>query len=52
MIRIGLTHDMPTYPEISIGRQFFSVRFLMPDIEKRPIQYAENLSFCVAYCNL
>lgn len=52
MIRIGLTQNSPTYPEISIGRHFFSVRFYIPEIEKRPIQFAENLSFWVAYCNL
>jgi cell division protein ZapD len=51
MIRIGLPYDIPTYPEISIGRHFFSVRFFIPEIEKRPIQYTENLSFWVAYCN-
>ncbi len=52
MIRIGLPLDIPTYPEISIGRHFFSVRFFFPEIEKRPVQYTENLVFIVAYCNL
>jgi len=52
MIRIGLNHDIPAYPEISIGRHFFSVRFHTPCIEKRPAQFPENLSFLVGYCNL
>jgi cell division protein ZapD len=50
MIRIGISKDLPTYPEISIGRHFFSVRFYSPHIEKRPTQYTENLNFWVAYC--
>jgi cell division protein ZapD len=52
MIRIGLGHDIAAYPEVSIGRHFFSVRFFFPHIEKRPSQYTENLPFSVAYCNL
>lgn len=51
MIRISITRDIPAYPEISVGRHFLSVRFFMPDIEKRPSQYTENLSFWLAYCN-
>ncbi|TAK79234.1 MAG: cell division protein ZapD [Gammaproteobacteria bacterium] len=51
MIRIGLAPNLPTYPEISIGRHFFSVRYFIPDIERRAVQYTENLSFWVAYCN-
>ena len=50
MIRIGIERDLPTYPEVSIGRHFISVRFLIPNIEKRPVQYTENLNFTVAYC--
>lgn len=51
MIRIGIEPNLPTYPEISIGRHFLSVRFFIPDILKRPTQYTENLSFWIAYCN-
>ncbi|RDI41790.1 cell division protein ZapD [Aquicella lusitana] len=51
MVRIGITHDIPAYPEISIGRHFLSVRFFIPEIEIRPTQYTENLPFWVAYCN-
>jgi cell division protein ZapD len=52
MIRIGIAHDLPAYPEVSIGRHFFSVRFFTPHIEKRPSQFTENLPFWVAYCNV
>lgn len=51
MIRIGITQNITAYPEISIGRHFLSVRFYLPDIEKRPVQYTENLPFWIAYCN-
>jgi len=51
MIRISIARHIAAYPEISIGRHFFSVRFYFPHIEKRPTQYTENLSFEVAYCN-
>lgn len=52
LIRIGLKRNIPSYPEISIGRHFLSVRFFVPDIEKRPVQFGENLPFWIAYCNL
>lgn len=51
MIRIGISHNIPAYPEISVGRHFLSARFFSPDIEKRPAQYTENLTFWLAYCN-
>lgn len=50
MIRIGIASDLNAYPEVSIGKHFFSVRFFTPHIEKRPIQFADNLDFWVAYC--
>lgn len=51
MIRIGIDRDIAAYPEVSVGRHFFSVRFFSPDILRRPAQYSENLAFWVAYCN-
>jgi cell division protein ZapD len=51
MVRIGIPKQTPAYPEVSLGRHFFSVRFFFPYIEKRPIQYDQNLHFTVAYCN-
>lgn len=51
MIRIGMPVDVPAYPEVSVGRHFMSVRFYFPDIEKRPMQYSENLTFLITYCN-
>lgn len=51
MIRIGIPPSVSAYPEISIGRHFLSVRFYFPNIDKRPAQFTENLSFWIAYCN-
>lgn len=51
MLRISLERNLSAFPEISVGRHFLSVRFFVPDIEKRPIQYTENLDFLLEYCN-
>jgi cell division protein ZapD len=51
MIRIGIDRHLATYPQVSIGRHFFSARFYIPNIVKRPEQFTENLQFWVAYCN-
>ena len=52
MIRIGIPKHIPAFPETSVGRHFLSVRFFVPEIEKRPSQYPENMPFWIAYCNL
>lgn len=52
MIRIAVPPEFATFPEISIGRHFFSVRFFTPTIDRRPPQFSENIPFVVAYCNL
>lgn len=51
MIRIEIAKELPAFPEISVGRHFLSVRFFLPDIQKRPAQYTENLVFWLTYCN-
>ena len=51
MIRIEIANNLPAFPEISVGRHFLSVRFFLPEIQKRPTQYAENLIFLLTYCN-
>lgn len=51
MICIGIKADIATYPEVSIGRHFLSVRFYVPDILKRPSQYPDNISFSITYCH-
>lgn len=51
MLRICLDRKLGAFPEISVGRHFLSVRFFVPDIEKRPTQYSENMDFQLEYCN-
>lgn len=50
MLRISIDRNLSTFPETSVGRHFLSVRFFIPDIEKRPVQYNENLDFVLEYC--
>jgi cell division protein ZapD len=51
LIRVFIPKGIPAYPEISVGRHFLSVRFFSPNIQDRPTQYADNLSFWLAYGN-
>jgi cell division FtsZ-interacting protein ZapD len=50
-LRVSIDHILKAFPEISVGRHFLSVRFYAPDIDKRPVQYNENLNFTLEYCN-
>lgn len=53
MIRITLAADSPCYPEISAGRQRFSVRFLKPgDMRSRARQCEQDVSFQLTCCAL
>tara|TARA_R110000868_G_scaffold113997_3_gene305815 strand:+ start:1712 stop:2515 length:804 start_codon:yes stop_codon:yes gene_type:complete len=51
MLRISVDRSLGVFPENSVGRHFLSVRFFLPDIDKRPVQYGENLEFQLEYCN-
>jgi cell division protein ZapD len=51
LIRVAVPNDIQTYPEISIGRHFLSIRFFEPTIKDRPTQYASNLQFWLSYCS-
>ncbi|WP_422126702.1 cell division protein ZapD [Thioalkalivibrio sulfidiphilus] len=51
MIRISLPADNPCYPEISAGRQRFSVRLLKPgDMRNRAKQCDQDVSFELTCC--
>lgn len=50
LIRLMVPKDIVTYPEISLGRHFLSIRFYIPTILERPVQYQHNLSFWLSYC--
>lgn len=49
LIRVAVPQNVIAYPEISVGRHFLSVRFFNPHVNERPTQYANNLSFWLAY---
>jgi cell division protein ZapD len=51
LIRISIDSAINVFPEFSVGRHFLSIRWFVPDIEKRPIQYTENLVFSLEYCH-
>lgn len=51
LIRISIDPAHSVFPEFSVGRHFLSIRWFMPDIFKRPAQYAENLNFLLDYCH-
>ncbi len=53
LIRIALPEQSALYPEISAGRQRFTVRFReLGDIRGRDSAYAENCEFGLALCSL
>lgn len=51
MMRVFIPSATKAYPEVSVGRHFLSVRFFLPDIEKRTLQFPDNLDFELAYCH-
>ncbi len=52
LIRVIIPNTATTYPEISIGRHFLSIRFYSPSIHERPTQHMHNLEFWLSYCTL
>ena len=51
LIRVAIPENTSAYPEISVGRHFLSIRFYSPNINDRPTQYGDNLSFWLAHGN-
>lgn len=51
LIRVSIAANINTYPEISVGRHFLSVRFYSPTLTERPAQYPDNITFSLAYGN-
>ena len=52
LIRVGLNNDSEYFPEISAGKQRFSIRFMLQQDEKRPIQSSNDLNFQLICCAL
>ena len=52
LIRVGLPQDSEYFPEISAGKQRFSIRFMLSQDENRPIQSSDNINFQLICCVL
>lgn len=53
LLRVGLDRNLGVYPEISAGRQRFTVRFFAPgDFRDRPAPAAGDLEFRLCCCAL
>ena len=52
LIRVGLNQDAKIFPEISAGKQRFSVRLMLPKGEQRAIQSDDDLDFQLICCSL
>ncbi len=50
LLRIILPYDSPVFPEISAGKHRFSIRFLLPQGSKRPVQTEEAVTFDFCTC--
>lgn len=52
LIRVGLDAQYKLFPEISAGKQRFSIRFMTPQGEQRPVQFRETVPFQLSCCAL
>ncbi len=52
LIRVGLPHNSKYFPEISAGKQRFSIRFMLQQEENRPIQSSDDIEFQLSCCAL
>jgi cell division protein ZapD len=50
MIRIGLSQDIPWYPEVSGHKHRFTIRFLDGTSSERPVQTQEDVEFLLTCC--
>ncbi|HCU04826.1 MAG: hypothetical protein A2X77_03170 [Gammaproteobacteria bacterium GWE2_42_36] len=52
LIRVTLPTSEKLYPEISVGRHRISVRFVIPDMNKRPAQTTKDICFKLTKCTI
>jgi cell division protein ZapD len=52
MVRVTLAGDMPYFAEISGGKHRFTIRFMEPSLNDRPIQTAQTVNFKLTCCML
>lgn len=50
LIRVALPKSAKIYPEISAGRHRMSIRFVIPDLDRRPRQTPEDVKFKLTLC--
>jgi cell division protein ZapD len=50
LIRVALNQDSPYFAEISAGKHRFSVRFMRPQGNDRPVQSQDNIDFKLGCC--
>lgn len=50
LIRVGIDEHSVYFPEISAGKQRFSIRFMLPQETERPVQSTDNINFQLS-CN-
>lgn len=52
LVRVGLTNDVMTLPEISANKYAFNIRFVATDIVSRPRQVENDIPFELTFCSL
>lgn len=52
LIRVEIDNDATYFPEISGGKHRVTVRFMQPDLEQRPQQVHDSITFKVSCCNM
>ncbi len=52
LIRVGLPRDVHLFAEVSGGKHRFTIRFLQPEIEERPVQTGDDVAFSLTCCNI
>lgn len=52
IIRVGINKTSECFPEISAGKQRFSIRFMLQQNENRPVQSSDDLNFQLVCCAL
>jgi cell division protein ZapD len=52
ILRIMLPQDAMVFPEVSAGKHRFSIRFLLPQGNARPVQTVDTITFKFSSCGL
>jgi len=50
LLRVGVPVEAPFFAEISGGKHRFTIRFMDRDINQRPVQTSESVSFYLTCC--